>query len=200
MNIFYIFFLAGMFSVLSSGCSVTLRNVRVNDELFSNPKMFVDTVKNAFHRGMSEQEFFKNLGIDADSDITQVHNLEILDPDETWKYVYGRTEVRAAPEEIERHKNRLIAPYVAYRLPYRNVKKLIEKSFDTIYLPNAVVRLEGHDLSVVAVFENGALFRAPLEGRAIVNTEEEIFIWDLIGDTVGGAVSQGGKEVIRMTR
>lgn len=200
MKPFFIFLFAGIFLTVSSGCSVTLRNVRVNDELFSNPKVFVDTVKKTLHRGMSEHEFFENLGIDVDSDITQVHNLEILDPDETWKYVYGRTEVRAAPEEIERHKNRLIAPYVAYRLPYRNVKKLIEKSFGTIFFPNAVVRLEGHDLSVVAVFENGTLFRAPLEGRAIVNTEEEIFIWDLIGDTVGGVVSQGGKEVIRMTR
>lgn len=195
-----IFLFAGIFSTVFFGCSVTLRSVRINNELFSSPKAFVDTVKNAFQRGMSEQEFFENLGIHADTDITKVKNLEILDPDETWKYVYGRTEVHAAPDEIERHKNHLIAPYVAYRLPYRNVRSLIEKSFDTLYLPNAIVRAEGYDLSVVAVFENGALFRAPLEGRAIVNTEEEIFIWDLIGAIAGGAATGGGKEAIRAVK
>lgn len=173
------------------GCTASIS--KVNSELFENPVVFIEKV-GQLKSNISEEEFYKVLGIED-----KVDNLEYLKPEEIWPYVYGNTQPLISLSELERAKENIMAPFKGIRFPYSFVEKQIGPTIGTMG-PGVTVDLKGYDLRVVAIFENGKLFRSPPEGTIRIKRRDEIYIWDFVEDISRGAVHQGAREGIKVLR
>ena len=180
------------------GCALSSKEVNIDQ--FKNPADFVEKVS-TLRKGMSDKEFFEHLAPKMSS-ITLPNN-KILDRDTIWKHVYGsQVQLLASPEELKRTKAKLIAPYTGYEVSYASV----EESFSPGLLLNIKLYLKGHDLKVIVIFEENEatkvkeLVIAQLEGTAVIDKVERIYIWDLLGNSIRGAANQSGKEIIKDLR
>lgn len=173
------------------GCTASIS--KVNSELFDSPTVFIEKVEH-LKRDMSEAEFYKTLGIESTAD-----NLEFLKPEEIWPYVYGNTQPLVPLSDLVDAKENIIAPFKGIRFPYSFVEKKIGPTVGTMG-PGVTVDLKGYDLRVVAIFENGKLFRSPPEGTIRIKRRDEIYIWDFVEDMSRGAVHQGTREGIKALR
>ena len=170
------------------GCTASVS--KANPDLFESPAVFLERVQQ-LKPNISEEEFYKVLRIEP-----SVENLEFMGPGEIWPYVYGYTQPLVPLEDLMSAKESIIAPFKGIRFPYSFIKKEIGLAKG----PGITVHQDGYDLRVVAIFENGKLFRAPPEGTAKINRKDEIYIWDLVGDGLRGASQQGARESIKAIR
>lgn len=168
--------------MISFGC--TARIMKANDMLFESPAVFIEKV-GQLKPGMSEKEFYEALGIEP-----TVENLEFLKPEEIWPYIYGNVQPIIPLSQLANAKDNVMAPFKGIRFPYLFVQTKVGPAMG----PGITVDQEGYDLRVVAIFENGKLFRSPPEGKIRIKTRNEIFIWDILEDGLRGGVMQGAKE------
>ena len=187
--------LSNMILILIGGCllliflsSCTARITKANDGLFESPAMFVEKV-GQLKPGMSEQEFYEALGVKP-----TVENLEFLKPEEIWPYVYGNTQPLVQLSQLIKAKENIMAPFKGIRLPYLFVQTKVGPAMGL----GITLDQKGYNLKVVAIFENGKLFRSPHEGTAGINTINEIFIWDMLESGLRGGIMQGAREGVKV--
>jgi len=167
--------------VLATGCSVTSRKRDLNSGLFNSPnELYKKSLK--LKPGMTEKEFFTTLEFKPDP--SKINNFEFLDAQTIWLYRFGNSLFQPQDD---------FPSYIGYRFPYASVRKLISPAF----APAVNISLKGYDLKLISIFKEGKLILAKLEGRAIVDEKETVYIWDLFGNTFEGGFHQGGREALK---
>lgn len=171
--------------IILSGCTAHIS--KANDGLFKSPAVFIEKV-GQLRPGMSEKEFYEALDIEP-----TVENLEFLKPEEIWPYIYGNIQPIIPLSRLLNAKENIMAPFKGIRFPYLFIQTKVGPAMG----PGITVDQEGYDLRVVAIFENGKLFRSPPEGKIRIKTRNEIFIWDILESGLRGGVLQGAREAIK---
>jgi hypothetical protein len=116
---------------------------------------------------MSKKAVFDMLKINQD-------RFDRMSMQEVQMAVYGNSQVRGTPEQLEAFKRRL-ANYEGYSLPYRNIKADGTLGFGTMKVTKS-----GCDLRLVLVFDRGHLLRATVEGAQSVKQVEDQNLWPSI--------------------
>ena len=185
-NMVIILILLFLIMISSFGC--TARITKANDGLFESPAVFIEKM-NQLKPGMSEKEFYEALDINPTAE-----NLEFLKPEEIWPYIYGNTQPLVQLSQLIKAKENVMAPFKGISLPYSFVQTKVGPAMG----PGITLDEQGYDLRVVAIFENGKLFRSPYEGTAKIKKTNQIFIWDMLESGLRGGIMQGAREGVKV--
>lgn len=195
-NAFYplliIFALSFLFSLmLFGGC--TAQRKFLNSDFIPNSSAFLERSA-TLRPGMTKEAFFKII-LDLDQSkpppsLPEIEHMtelkyEYMSPTDIWPHIYGGYQpqpITMSLEELQRKKWEIMAPFEGIRFPYAAVRKLISLAKGIGYKE----RLEGGDIQVVVIFENGRLWRARNEGFPNVAETNEVYIWDLISGASDG--------------
>jgi hypothetical protein len=145
-----------------SGC-IPQGDETVNTELFKDREE-VSVRTQHLHHGMSKKAVFEQLKVNPD-------RFDRMSMQEVQMAVYGNSQVRGTPEQLEAFKQRL-ARYEGYSLPYRNIK-----SDGTLGFGSMKITKKGCDLRVVLVFDRGKLIRYTVEGTKAYKEVNDENLW-----------------------
>lgn len=152
------------FMVLSLTACVPTGQENVNTELFKD-KTDIVTRMNSLKPGMSENAVFEKIGINAD-------RFERMAMPEVQTTLYGNSQVRGTPEQLEQFRKKLMACR-GYSLPYRRIDSSSSLGFGKMK-----IKKTGQDIRLVLVFSGGKLARSAIEGTEAVKMEEDQYFWD----------------------
>ncbi|MBI1214256.1 MAG: hypothetical protein GC185_00390 [Alphaproteobacteria bacterium] len=138
----------------------------VNTELFKNKD---DMQKRAgdLHRGMSEKNVFKTLGIERE-------RFARMSMEEVQMSIYGNSQVQGTPAQLEKFRKHLLQ-CKGYSLPYSKIKSDSSLGFGTMKIEKT-----GYSLKLVLIFEHGKLLQSSVEGTENVKQEESQYLWDTL--------------------
>lgn len=172
---------------LLMGCAshpLTLGKTDVSGSLYKEPAEIEELTKQ-LSSNMTKDEAFAHLGITR-----KTPNLEILAPEAVQRLVYGQTETRGSPQEIESFRARRTA-FEGFRLPYKNINRS-----GWLGLPKWTSRQSGFDLDLYMIFDTGKLYQAVLAGTQKIDRQETTYVWEVIGHMFGGAIEHTSKGAI----
>lgn len=170
-----------MIAILTGGCSFTMKERMVNAKLFSSPEELKERM-NVLKEGMSLEECLATLGLNTDP--LKVPNFKFFDPKERWLHRYGKSLFQPGDD---------FPSYQGYGLLYLGLKEL-----GKLRLPPSIeIRLKGFDLTLIMLMQDRKLKFANLEGRAMVDEKEIIWIWNILDKVFEGGAKQAGKETIK---
>lgn len=155
-----------VFIVLAlTGC-IPQGNESVNTELFKN-KEEVSQRTDQLRKGMTKKAVFEKLNVNS----SRFERMSIQD---VQMAIYGNSQVRGTPEQLEAFKRRL-AGYEGYALPYRNIK-----ADGTLGFGSMKVTKKGFDLRLVLIFDRGKLIRSTVEGTHSIRHVQDENLWPSI--------------------
>lgn len=172
---------------LFAGCAsypLNLGKTDVSGSLYKEPAEIEELTKQ-LSMDMTKDEVFAHLGITR-----KTPNLEILAPEAVQRLVYGQTETRGSPQEIEAFRARRTA-FEGFRLPYKNINRS-----GWLGLPKWTSRQSGFDLDLYMIFDTGKLYQAVLAGTQKIDRKETTYVWELIGHMLGGTIEHTSKGAI----
>jgi hypothetical protein len=148
-----------------TGC-VPLGDETVNTELFKNREEVTQRT-DSLHKGMSKKKVFEKLNVNPS-------RFERMSVQDVQMAIYGNSQVRGTPEQLEAFKRRL-AGYEGYALPYRNIK-----ADSTLGFGSMKITKQGCDLKLVLIFDRGKLIRSTVEGTQSIKQVEDENLWPSI--------------------
>lgn len=172
---------------LLAGCAshpLNLGKTDVSGSLYKEPAEIEELTKQ-LSSDMTKDEVFAHLGITR-----KTPNLEILAPEAVQRLVYGQTETRGSPQEIEAFRARRTA-FEGFRLPYKNINRS-----GWLGLPKWTSLQSGFDLDLYMIFDTGRLYQAVLAGTQKIDRKETTYIWEVIGHMLGGTIEHTSKGAI----
>ena len=138
----------------------------VNTELFKN-KEDVSQRTDTLRKGMTKKAVFEKLNVNSS-------RFERMSVQDVQMAIYGNSQVRGTPEQLEAFKRRL-AGYEGYSLPYRNIK-----ADSTLGFGSMKVTKKGCDLRLVLIFDRGKLIRSTVEGTQTIRQVDDENLWPSI--------------------
>jgi hypothetical protein len=148
-----------------TGC-IPQGDERVNTELFKS-KEEVSQRTDQLRKGMTKKAVFAKLNVNS----SRFERMSIQD---VQLAIYGNSQVRGTPEQLEAFKHRL-AGYEGYSLPYRHIK-----ADGTLGFGSMKVTKSGCDLRLVLIFDRGKLIRSTVEGTQSIQHVEDENLWPAI--------------------
>jgi len=163
------------FLVFLTGCGIPLGTRDLNRYLYKDSDELARRTKN-LRSGLTEKETFAILNIKLETP-----NLGAITIQDIQTLLYGRSEIRGTPQEVENFRKRLTS-YKGYTLPY---VYLIRRG--SLGFFNWTISQEGFDQKVILIFDNGKLTQSVLEGRRNVHERNTSYLWEILWQTVNGA-------------
>ncbi len=162
------------------GCNgLPLNADSTNSNLFENRSDF--KVRCAMLESkMSPETAFSALDVSEESFTT-------LKPVEIQQFIYGRSEVRGTPDQLEEFRVRMAA-YEGFKLPYSTLQRS-----GKLGLGKVIIDETGWDQTLVLIFDDGELFKSMVVGRAEVDKSSSNYLWEF----VGSAIKKGGKLALK---
>jgi hypothetical protein len=148
-----------------TGC-IPQGDEKVNTELFKN-KEEVSQRTDQLRKGMTKKAVFAKLNVNPS-------RFERMSLQDLQMAIYGNSQVRGTPEQLEAFKRRL-AGYEGYALPYRNIK-----ADGTLGFGSMKITRSGCDLRLVLIFDRGKLIRSTVEGTQAIQHVEDENLWPAI--------------------
>lgn len=148
-----------------TGC-IPQGDVTVNTELFKNREE-VSQRTESLHKGMTKKAVFGKLNVNP-------NRFERMSVQDVQMAIYGNSQVRGTPEQLEAFKRRL-AGYEGFSLPYRNIK-----ADGTLGFGSMKVTKKGCDLRLVLIFDHEKLIRSTVEGTQSLKQVEDENLWPSI--------------------
>lgn len=148
-----------------AGC-IPQGNESVNTELFKN-KEEVAQRTDQLRKGMTKKAVFGKLNVNPS-------RFERMSVQDVQMAIYGNSQVRGTPEQLEAFKRRL-AGYEGYALPYRNIK-----ADGTLGFGSMKITKKGCDLKLVLIFDRGKLIRSTVEGTQSIRHVQDENLWPSI--------------------